>query len=339
MKKDLISIIIVNWNGKKWLQKCLSSLYAQTYKNFEIVFVDNGSTDDSVNYVRNNFPHTRIVRSEINLGFAGGNNLGYKKAKGEFILLLNNDIYVRENFLKDFLKAFKEIPNLASVQSKIVLMDNPQKLDLVGAYWTDSSFLYYYGLGKDAKLKKYNIPMPFFSNKGASMMIKRQIIEKIGLFDEDFFNYYEETDFCHRAWLAGYECWYWPEAVVYHALGGTSITFDNSFIQYHNFKNKLLSFLKNFERNSLITIVPTFLFINLVISIYWLTKGKYKHFLALYKAIYWNIRNLNNTLRKRSIIKLIRVRNDKNINNIVKINPKPKYYLYLLTGNLSKYRD
>ena len=98
--KDLVSVIIVNWNGRKWLEKCLDSLRVQTYKNFEVIFVDNASTDDSVDFVEKNYPEVVILKSDRNLGFAGGNNLGIDNSKGEFILFLNNDTWVKEDFLK-----------------------------------------------------------------------------------------------------------------------------------------------------------------------------------------------------------------------------------------------
>ncbi len=339
MKSKLVSIIIVNLNGKKWLGKCFDSVHNQTYKNYEVIFVDNGSTDKSVDFIKKNYPKTVIVENKKNLGFAGGNNVGYKNAKGEYLLLINNDTYIEKNFLANFVEAFEKIPNLGSVQSKIVLMNNPRKLDMVGAYWTDFSFLYYYGYGKDADLKKYNNPMPFFSNKGASMLIKKEVVDKIGLFDDVFLNYYEETDFCHRLWLAGYECWYWPKAVLYHAMGGTSSAFDNSYIQFHNFKNKLLSFLKNFEVKSLLTIIPTYLIINLLLSWFWLFQGKYKHFFVPYRAVYWNIANIGNTLKKRRSIQSYRKKSDKEVSRITKVNPKLKYYLNLFKDNIDGYSD
>lgn len=339
MKKPLVSVIIVNFNGKKWLEKCLNSLTDQTYGNIEAIFVDNDSADDSVSYVSNNFPKTLIVENKTNLGFAGGNNVGFKKSKGEFLLLINNDTYFDKRFIENFMEAFKKIPNLGSVQSKIVLMDNPDKLDMAGAYWTDSSFLYYYGYGKDADLKKYNVPMPFFSNKGASMLIKRDVIEKIGLFDDDFFNYYEETDFCHRLWIAGYECWYWPKAVLYHAMGGTSLTFDNSYIQFHNFKNKLLSFLKNFEISSLIIILPAYFILNFLLSWFWLLTGKWKYFPVPYRAVFWNILNIKNTINKRKSVQSFRKKSDGEIFSITKKNPRLRYYSYLFTGKMEDYED
>jgi len=338
---NLISIIIVNYNGKKWLQKCFDSLVDQTYKNFEVIFVDNNSVDDSIEFLEKNYSdkiNLKIVKSDKNLGFAGGNNLGYENSDGEYVILLNNDTCVEKKYLENFTKAFSEIPNLGCAQSKIILMNDKQKLDVVGSYWTSSSFLYHFGFYKNQEEERYNEVIPVFSNKGASIILRREIIEKIGLFDNDFWCYYEETDLCNRLWSAGYECWYYPKAVCYHANGGTSLTFGNDFIQFHNFKNKLLSFLKNFEIITLIKIIPVYLLINILLSIFWLFQGKFKHFMAIYRAIFWNIKNIKTTLEKRKIIKNLRTKKDKEIFLKTKKNPRLSYYLYLFI-NLKKYKD
>jgi GT2 family glycosyltransferase len=335
----IVSIIIVNWNGRKWLKACLDSLEKQTFKKFEIILVDNASSDDSTSYVEKHYPKVKILQTGSNLGFAGGNNAGLKIAKGKYILLLNNDTWSPRDFLANFIKAFEEIPKAGCVQSKMVLLNDHTKLDLVGAYWTNSSFLYYYGAGKDADLPKYNKKMPFFSNKGASVMIPRKVIDKLGLFDKDFWLYYEETDFCHRVWLAGYECWYWPNAVVHHAGGGTTVRFDNSLIQFHNFKNKLMSFLKNFESKNLIIIVPVYILVNIIISLVWLFDGKPKHFAALYRSIWWNIVHIKSTLQKRKIVQSFRKKSDVDIFKVTKVNPRFEYYMYMLKGKPDEYKD
>lgn len=340
MKKNnpLISVIIVNWNGKKWLKKCFESLYKQTYPNFEIIFVDNASSDGSVEYVNKYWPKVKVIRNKQNLGFAGGNNSGLKVAKGKYVFLLNNDTWVESKLLEQLIKAFDEIPNLGSVQPKIVLMSEKDKLDMCGSYWTDYTFLYHFGYGKNSRETKYNRIMPFFGNKGAAMLIKMETIRKIGLFDDDFWNYYEETDFCHRLWIAGYECWYYPKTVVYHAMGGTSVIYNNSYIQFHNFKNKLLSFLKNFSAFSLIKIIPVYLFFNFLLSFVWLLQGKVRHFFAIYRAIFWNIIHIRKTLYKRRLIQSERKKSDGEIEKIVKKNPRISYLYYLFT-DLQKYAD
>jgi GT2 family glycosyltransferase len=338
LKKPLVSIIIVNFNGKKWLQNCLSSLTNQTYRNFEIILIDNNSTDRSDTFIKNKFPKVQLVKLAQNVGFAGGNNEGYKKAKGEYILLLNNDTTVEKNFIENFLKAFGNIPNLGIAQSKIVLMDKNQ-LDTCGGFWTSTSFLYYYGNSKDPELPQYNKVFPVFSCKGASVLIKRDVIEKIGLFDEKFWNYYEETDFCHRVWVSGYECWYWPKAVCHHAMGGTSLTFKNEFIQFHNFKNKLCSYLKNLSFMELVKTLPIFLILNLAIGLIWVVQGKWRYTIALFQAVGWNILNIANTLKKRSEIQRNRKVPDQVLWKKIKRNPSFDYYTYLFRDDLSNFKD
>lgn len=339
MLNPLISIIIVNFNGEKWIKQCLDSLQKQSYSTFEIIFIDNASTDKSVKIVQNNYPYVHLILSKSNLGFAGGNNLGYKYAKGEYILLLNTDTWVEADFLSRFIMAFDQIPNLGSVQSKLVLMNSPSKLDVVGSYWTSSTFLYHFGGEKDATLALYNKAMPFFSNKGASMLLKKSILDELGFFDEDFWCYYEETDLCHRLWVAGYETWYYPYPVAHHAMGATSLMFDNSFIQFHNYKNKLLSFIKNFELSTLVIILPIYLSVSFALSIYWLLAKKWRHSFAIYKSIAWNIKHFPSTLKKRHHIQSIRKVSDKDIFKIVKKNPRLTYYIHLLSGTLRLYED
>lgn len=338
-KLPFVSIIIVNWNGKQWLEnECLPSVKKQTYQNYEVVLVDNASSDDSLDFVKKNYPKVKVVKSKSNLGFAAGNNLGLKHATGELVLLLNNDTRFKEDYLEKFIKAFEEIPNLASVQSKIKLAFEPDKIDSCGGFWTSSTFLYHFGNRKSEKLAKYNKSLPVFTNKGASMLVKKDVIDKIGFFDNDFWSYYEETDFCHRAWLAGYECWYYPEAEIQHFMGMTSFFVDNSKVQFNNFKNKMLSFLKNFEVKTLITVIPIFIFINIGLSLVWLLQGKIKNSVALYRSFWWNVVHINETMQKRKAIQSLRKRTDKEIFKIVRKNPKISYYKYLFS-DLAGYED
>lgn len=334
--KPKVSIIVVNFNGEKWLSNFVASLKKQTYKDFEFIFVDNNSSDNSVKFIKDNYPGANIVELEENLGFAGGNNKGFEIAKGELILFLNNDTYFNKNFLKNFVEVFDNEISIA--QSKIVLTDE-KTIDSCGSFWTNTTFMYYYGNGKEESLEKYNKPFKVFSIKGASFMVRRKVIEKIGLFDEDFWNYYEETDFCHRAGLAGYVSWYTPKPVCYHVQGGTSLTFDNDYIQFHNFKNKLSSFIKNFELLNLLWVVPVFVLLNIILSIYWLIIGKWKHMIALYKAIWWNLRNVRMLINKRKVVQNNRKLTDKSYFNKITINPSLGYYYVLLTNNFSNYED
>lgn len=306
-----ISIIIVNWNGKKWLKGCFDSILSQTYTSYEVIFVDNGSIDDSVSYLKSNFPKVKIIQLDKNYGFAKANNIGIGKAKGDVIFLLNNDTKIQKNMLEKIMPIFKN-PKIGTIQPKIVLMNEKNKLDLVGAFWTPITFLYYLGLEGKSSLKRFNLPMKVFSNKGAAMFIRKTMIDKIGAFDDDFWSYYEETDLCHRAWISGYECWYYPVSTCYHANGGTSLNLENSFIQFHNFKNKLLSFLKNFETWTLLSVIPLYTAIIFGLISAYIVKGKYSKALALLKSLVWNLKNIRSTLKKRKSIQNNRIVKDHN---------------------------
>lgn len=335
----LVSVIIVNWNGKKWLKNCLDSLLEQTYSNLEILFVDNLSTDDSVNFVKIYYPSVKIIETGSNLGFAGGNNYGYRFVNGEYTYLLNNDTELEQDCIEKLVEYLELHPSVGSLQSKIMLLNDKKILDLVGSYWTRYGFLYYFGHSGSEDLLKYNKRIPVFSNKGASMMLRTSAIEKIGLFDDDFWCYYEETDLCHRLWISGYECWYEPSARMYHANGGTSLSFNNDMIQYHNFKNKLCSFLKCFEVNQLLMTLPLYFLLIILLSLLWLAQGKYRHFVAIHRATLWNMKNLRSTLQKRKIIQELRVVSDKTIFRTVGRDPGVKYFTSLFTGTLAKYND
>ena len=338
-RKPLISIITLNYNGKMWLKGYFDSLKNQIYKNFEIVFVDNGSKDGSVEFVKKYYPKAVLIENKVNLAIAEGNNIGVKKAKGDYILLLNNDIKVGKTYLKELLEGFEELPQASILQSKIVLMDKPEILDSCGSFWTDTGFIYHYGYQKAANRKQYNIAYPVFSGKSASMIVKREVIDRIGMYDNAYWGYYEETDHCHRAWIAGFETWYWPKAEVRHKFGGTTLTFDSDFLQFHNFKNKISSFLVNFSTGYLVYLVLVFLTLNVLTSIGWLFQGKVKNTASLYKAIWWNISNFGHILNKRKQVQSTRILSDWEIFRKCRWNPRISYYYHLFTTELGNYKD
>ena len=338
--KKLVSIIIVNWNGKNFLPKCLSSLFTQDYKNFELIFVDNASIDGSVDYVHKNYSKAKVIVNKKNLGYAEGNNIGYKKAKGDYVLFLNNDTKVTKNFLTELVSVLESDSEIGGAQSKLLLMDSPSKLDCVGAYLTLTGFLYYYGIFK-RNSSLYNSQIYLYTAKGASMIFKRNVLEKIKLkgrlLDERYFAYFEETDMCHRVWLAGYKIVFAPNSIIYHKMGGTSMKLNNTFVQYHSFKNRINCYIKNLGIWQLIKILPIHL---LVCEIYALSLLRYKPSLALsiQKSIMWNVLNLKETLKLRKIVqRKIRKQKDKEIFKFIYKHPRVTYYYHI--NNLDKFKD
>ena len=339
IKNGLISIIVTNYNGLNFLDDFFNSVFNQTYKNIEVIMVDNNSSDESISFTRKKFPQVKIIENRENSGYAGGNNLGLKEATGEYIAISNNDTVLQPDLLEKLIKSYDEIPNLGAVQPMFRLMQDKEKLDACGSFWTSTGFNYHYGIYKKVDLEKYKKNFPVYSLKGVFMLIPKKVIEEVGLFDDDFWCYFEETDFCHRVWLAGYECWYYPKSYLYHHMGGTRLKKAEAFVQFHSFKNRLCSYIKNLGFIEMAKVLPIYLFFNILWSVAHLLKLNLGGFFVIYKAIWWNVINFKNTLNKRrNIQRDIRKKTDQEIFSKTRKNPRLSYYFYLLRG-LKNYED
>jgi GT2 family glycosyltransferase len=338
----LISILIINFNGLLHLEKCLSSLKKQIYKNVEIIMVDNASSDKSVSYTKKNFPSIKLIQNPKNLGFAEANNIAYREAHGEYILFLNNDTEVTDDFLVNLYESIHKDTRIGGVQSKLLFMDNPKFLDSVGAFLTYTGILYYYGISKPL-VNKYNHRIKIYSAKGACMLFRKKALDDIlvnnEIFDKSYFAYFEETDMCHRIWLAGYSIDFIPNSTVFHKMGGTSNLLNNSFIQYHSFKNRINSYIKNLEIKNLFIILPIHLIFCELFAVFSLFKLKPEIFLSIQRAIVFNLLNIKKTLIKRAYIQThIRKRKDEDIFPYILKKPGVNYYLNLFSG-LKNYKD
>lgn len=339
----LVSIIIVNWNGEDDLRKCLPSVFRQNYKNIEVILVDNASSDSSVDYARKKFLQTKLIINKKNLGFAEANNIGYRKAKGEFILFLNNDTIVTKNFLTKLVGVLEADKSIGGAQSKISQMDNRKFLDAVGSFLTPSGFLYHYGFARrDAD--KYRRKIDIYSAKGAAMIFKRDVLEKIkvrgDIFDRRYFAYFEETDLCHRIWLAGYTIVFVPNSRIYHKIGATSRRLDDFLIHYHSFKNRINSYIKNFGPGNIVRILFFHLMLCIIAALLYSLRGKPKMSMAILSAIFWNIKNLNRTIKDRHYIQnYIRAVSDEKLFLKIMKPTRPNYYYYLFLGHLKDYED
>lgn len=343
MDKSLVSVIIVNWNGKKALKKCLTSLFTQNYHNIQVIVSDNNSKDGSKEMMRKNFRKVELIENDKNLGFAQGNNIACKKVKGEYILLLNNDTEVTKDFLKYLVSILEKRKDVGVVQPKILYKGNSsysnESINSIGAFFTPTGFLYYPGYGKKSNLPIYNKENEIFSAYGACMLIRKKLIDKIGFFDSDFFLYFEETDFCLRAHLAGYKVIYTPGSLIYHRGGVSARKFGIENIFFHSFKNRISSYMKNFEVKTLIRIMPLHILICESTAVIYFFTGRIQLFLAIQKAIFWNLINLSKTLEKRNIIqgKIRKVKDSMFLSKVSK-SPRLSYYLYLFKG-LEYYED
>lgn len=315
----LVSIIIINFNGKQVLFDCLKSIEKLKYENFEVILVDNGSIDGSIASVeslRIGNSELKIIRNKQNVGFAPANNQGVKISKGEFVLLLNNDTKVSPSLLEKMVKKMQSDPSIGAMQPKIYLMDKPNYLDNTGSFLNITGFSNHWGFGKkDAE--EFAHEREIFAAKGACLFTRRSLINKIGLFDRDFVSYFEESDFCWRVWLAGFRVIYFPDAFIYHKLGFTSKNLPQIEVNYHGLKNRIASFIKNFEIVNLVMFLSIHLFLLTGLAFYYLIKLEVKKSKMIFLSLWWNIINLNTTLKKRRIVQDIRVKSDSQIMPII----------------------
>ncbi len=335
----LVSVIILNWNGKKFLRTCLSSLSRIRNFRIEIIVVDQNSSDDSVSYVRKTFPKVKVLASKNNNGFAGGNNIGAGAAAGKYLLFLNNDTKVTTNFLIPLIAACQRDQHIGCIQPEMRVMDHPHVLDEAGAYLTMSGFLYHYGYRKEHLLPMYRTTRVVFSAKGACMLIPKEAFDRVGGFDDDFFIFFEETDLCHRLWLAGYKVLYLPESYIYHVAGGdTTDTYNYERRVYLTFKNMNCSYLKNFGLLFFFTIYPVFLLFQLSVLVYFLASFRFGVAKAILSGWWWNIVNMKSTLQKRNNIQhSLRIVSDRAIRSSIYYNPG-LYYYFCLLFDAKKYR-
>lgn len=336
-----VSIIIVNWNGYKNIKECLISILKCSYPNFEIIIVDNGSVDRSVSYIKNmavKYGNIRLIENKKNVGYAEGNNLGFKRAKGKMILFLNNDTLVDKDFLNILVNKLISDKSIGAVQPKILNYPKSNIIDSVGSYFLNTGFLYHFGHNKKDH-KRYQTISEIFSMKGACMLFKKSVINKIGLFENNYFAYFEETDLCHRAILAGYTIYYVPSAVIYHKGGGTASKLPSEFIQFHSYKNRIYTYLKNFELLTIIKILPIHITYCLLISSVYFFTFKFSLSYAILKAIGWNIMNLKMIKKKRKEIQRLRKSNDNIYLSRLTRKVGFNYYYHLFATSLAGYRD
>ena len=213
--EPLISVIIVNWNGKSILKDCLDAITKVNYKKLEILFVDNASVDGSIEFVKENYPSIKVFVNKENLGVGGGFEVGLRKVKGQAVLLLNTDAIVQKNLLTNLVKVLYSDKKIGAVQPKLVLYQNKNLIDSIGCFFLSTGDLYHFGREKNPNAPLYNKRMEIFSTKGACMLIKTEVLNKTGLFDKVFFAYFEDTDLCKRFWQAKWKVVYYPEVKIY----------------------------------------------------------------------------------------------------------------------------
>ena len=270
MALPTISVIIPNWNGRHHLEPCLQALRAQTFRDFEVVVVDNGSQDGSVPFLHEHFPEVQVVALAENQGFAGGTNAGIAVAQGEFIALLNNDTIAEPGWLAALQTATQEQADYGMWASRVVLDNRPTILDSAGDGLTMAGAAFKHGHLQPAC--DYTTPREVFGPAGAAALYCRRLIEELGGLDTDYFLIYEDVDLAVRARLSGYRCWYVPEAVVRHKVNASLGYMSWEYVFYGQ-RNLEYLFWKNFPLALLLRCLPAHLGFNLLALVYFVLRG------------------------------------------------------------------
>lgn len=222
-----LSIIIPNFNGKKFIRACLDSIKNQDYPFYEIIIIDNASSDGSVQYISEHYPEFTLIENKENLGFAAAVNQGIKASNADYVFLLNNDVELEHDCISNLLKCIEKDGNTFAVSSKMIQYTDKSKMDDAGDEYTILGWTRKVGDGKSPDL--YTEERETFSACAGAALYRKSILDKIGYFDENFFAYMEDVDISYRARILGYKCMYCPEAVVYHWGSGTSGSKYNEF--------------------------------------------------------------------------------------------------------------
>jgi GT2 family glycosyltransferase len=251
-----VTVVIPNWNGERFLRLCLDSLRRQTFPDFETVVVDNGSSDGSLSLVKRDFPEVRALALGKNRGFSAAANAGIEASTTEYVALLNNDTEVDPGWLQALFRAADEHPEAGLFASKLVDFYDRRVLDGAGDALRLSGLPYRLGHG-EVDRGQFDHPGYVFSACAAAAMYRREMLDDVGLFDEDFVSYCEDGDLSFRAQLAGYRCLYVPDALVYH-MGSASTGKRSATATWLGTRNSLSLLVKNLPLSAVPHVLPFF---------------------------------------------------------------------------------
>ena len=288
------AVVILNWNGKKMLERFLPSVTAHTQGDAEVIIADNGSTDDSLDFVRAQYPGLRIIELDKNYGFAGGYNRALQQVLADYYVLLNDDVEVTPGWIEPVVAQMQQHPDTAICQPKLLMYDQRDTFEYAGGA---GGFLDKYGYpfcrgrmftSLEQDNGQYNTPGEIFWASGAAMFVRADVWHQLGGLDDDFFAHMEEIDFCWRAKNAGYRVEYCPQSTVFHVGGGT-LPKSNPRKTYLNFRNNMALLYKNLPKRRLAWVMCSRIVLDYVAGLKFLMERKPKEFSAVvdaHKAFY-----------------------------------------------------
>lgn len=293
-KKDLpfVTLLVLNYNGKKYLPLCLDSLFKTRYPRFDVIVIDNCSADDSVDFIKKNYPKVKIIQNNENLGYARAINLAMKIVDSKYVVFLNNDIIVEADWLKQLI-FYVMVRDVAAVNPKIVFLGDKKVINAAGGCCDVYGVGWNRGNGEFDKGQYDSVEEVFYVN-GAAMLTRKDVWRDVGPFDERYFLYGEDLDWCWRARLKGYKLLYVPYARIYHQWRGSR----GSIIEFLE-RHWLASFLKNYSLKTICILFPRYLILKFLKAIWLMKNGRGFHEkFAVFQGFLWNLVNFKDTWLK-----------------------------------------
>ncbi|MCC6818010.1 MAG: glycosyltransferase family 2 protein [Bacteroidia bacterium] len=284
-----VAVVILNFNTREFLERYLPSVIATQYDNLEIVLADNDSQDDSVEFVKKQYPQVTIIQLDKNYGFTGGYNRALKQVKADYYVLLNSDVEVEPNWISPMVELVNSNSEIAAVQPKLLAYHDKNAFEYAGAaggFIDQFGFPFCRGRIFDSLENdkgQYEDSRQVFWASGAALFIHADTYHQIGGLDEDFFAHMEEIDLCWRLQNAGHQVWVCPKSIVYHVGGGT-LQKTNPRKTYYNFRNGLILLLKNLPKGKILSIFMVRIFLDIVAAYRFLFQGKIGDFKAIASA-------------------------------------------------------
>ena len=284
-----VAVVILNWNGKNFLEKFLPSVMASDYENLSVIVADNNSTDDSISFLRQKYPGIKILLNTVNEGFSKGYNNALKKVSADYYILLNSDVEVTPGWIAPVILLMENDEKIAACQPKILSFEKKNQFEYAGAGggWIDS-LGYPFGRGRifdycEIDFGQYNNSSEIFWASGAALFVKSSVFHELNGFDEYFFAHQEEIDLCWRMQRAGYKIYVEPASVVYHVGGGTLPMGDRRKV-YLNFRNNLVMLSKNLFFYESVWKIPARILLDIVAAYQALVKGNFDTFISIASA-------------------------------------------------------
>lgn len=300
----IVAVVILNWNGRNHLEKFLPSVISSTYSSANIYVIDNGSSDDSLEYLKTNFSSINIISLAKNLGFPGGYNAGLKQIDADYYVLLNNDVEVKPDWLEASVELLESDKGIAACQPKILAYSEKEYYEYAGAAGGYIDWLGYpYCKGRlfDIREKdegQYDQRSEIFWASGAALFIRAELYHSFKGLDESFFAHMEEIDLCWRLKNAGYKIMYCPESTIYH-LGGGSIPYGSTRKTFLNFRNNLVMLYKNLSLAELFYIMPIRFILDSTAAFHALLKGQLRTSFTIVKAQFSFLFSMARNIRLR----------------------------------------